>query len=403
MTPANQDRRFPPAAILVALTFGAATLLVGEYARRSTWLVLLALLCFGITVGALIGGGRWLRSARATRLALLLCGLTVLLVLPEIALRMVDFRYEAGIQFGYPRPEEFSRFEPDPVLLWKHAPSNRGINSMGFRGPEVVRPNPEGTQRVLFLGDSCTEQGFPSIVELLLNELPGRDGAVFDTVSLAVSGYTSFQGLRAAELYGEQLEPDLVVVYFGWNDHWRAYGAVDSEKIVRPPADGAGDRLAKAVSRLRTVQALRFAQGRLRGSSEAHALSQVRVPAPAYRQNLTEIADLFGQLGVPVLFVTAPTAHYALGVPDFLVEQGFVENKEASVRLHREYNEIAREVAQQGGAYLLDLEAEMSPRTDHGKLFSQDGIHFTPPGLMVVALQIARFVDDRILPGAGGG
>ena len=45
--------------------------------------------------------------------------LNFLLVVPELALRVVGFRGEAGIQFGYPRPEEFVRFDPDERLFWK--------------------------------------------------------------------------------------------------------------------------------------------------------------------------------------------------------------------------------------------------------------------------------------------
>ncbi len=51
-------------------------------------------------------------------------------------------------------------------------------------------------------------------------------------MTLALSGYSSHQGRVLAELYGETLEPDLAVIYFGWNDHWRAYQTIDSQKVV---------------------------------------------------------------------------------------------------------------------------------------------------------------------------
>src|SRR6185503_10239350 len=95
--------------------------------------------------------------------------LNLLLVVPELALRVVGFRGEAGIQFGYPRPQEFVAFDPDARLFWKLRSSNRNVNSLGFPGKEVAVPKPDHRYRVLFLGDSCTQQGYPDIVEILQN------------------------------------------------------------------------------------------------------------------------------------------------------------------------------------------------------------------------------------------
>ncbi len=78
-------------------------------------------------------------------------------------------------------------------------------------------PKPPGRARVLFLGDSCTQQGYPRLVELYLT-IADEDRS-FEAVTLAVAGYSPYQGRVLAETYGVQMQPDFVVVYFGWNDH----------------------------------------------------------------------------------------------------------------------------------------------------------------------------------------
>ena len=66
-------------------------------------------------------------------------------------------------------------------------------------------------------------------------------------------------------------------------------------------------------------------------------------------------------------------------------------------RLHRAYNQIAREVARETGAALLDLERdlfELSPRR-LSRIFSEDGIHFSDDGIQFVSRRIARFLRER--------
>jgi hypothetical protein len=67
----------------------------------------------------------------------------------------------------------------------------------------------------------------------------------------------------------------------------------------------------------------------------------VRVPEPNYRKNLIRINEVFAQQDVPVVFITAPSAHLSLGVPDYLVSQGFVPNESFAQVKHARYNNIS--------------------------------------------------------------
>ena len=376
----------------VFMSMVGCTLLVWQESKTLAFLSVLLVLAVSIRASLL---RRLVDSKRLAGWLLALATLNFVVAVPELGLRAAGFRGEAGIQFGYPRPEEFMGFDPDPRLFWKLRSSNRNVNSLGFPGHEVASPKPKDRYRILFLGDSCTQQGYPDIVEVLLNE--GDVGKRrFESITLAVSGYSSHQGRVLAELYGERLEPDLAVVYFGWNDHWQAYQAVDSQRVAPEPPSLWAKRLA-FFQQSRLLQGVESLSASVRGANKP--IGEVRVPRAQYQENLLTIQRIFEKRNVPVVFISAPTSHYRLGVPDYLVVQNFVPDKPFSVTMHRSYNQIVREVAAGApGSYLLDLEREFELREDLNTIFMRDGIHFTPPGLALVAKRISDFIGEKVVP-----
>ena len=242
---------------LLGVSFGATLAIALVFWIRSPSLLRLA-------VALVLGGAWWFFWALAGGLAsrgkpvawlLVIASFNLMIVAPELTLRGAGFRYESNIQFGYPRPEDFTTLVPDEFLFWKLAPGP-GVNSMGFPGDEIETPKPADTYRILFLGDSCTWQGYPTGVKLFLEwDAAGKSQRRFDAVSLAVPGYTSYQGRIVAERLAGQVDPDLAVIYYGWNDHWLAYGAVDwrrrPARLTRPrrPAGSPAPSRRAACSR----------------------------------------------------------------------------------------------------------------------------------------------------------
>jgi len=344
------------------------------------------------TALAVLGGIAVLGMFAPPRLAGLLLAVGVvnaLTVLPELALRAAGFQRGSGVQFGYPNAEEFRRFTPDAELFWTWPPGAPEVNSLGFRAHEPLVPKPPGLTRLLFLGDSCSEQGFPEAWPDIAVHLLGREGIRVDGVNLSVSGYSSHQGLVLARKYGERMDPDVVFVYYGWNDHWLAYGAVDAEKH-------RDLRVALLFDRSRLLQALRSAT---LGSAEP--LDETRVPLSAYEGNLRAIVELFRALGVPVVLVTAPSSHERLGVPRYLVEKGFADDPASVLELHRQYNQVTRDVAAEPGVYLLDLAATLEREVDLRSIFVEDGIHLTEEGRWEVARRAAALLHrEGLVPEA---
>jgi lysophospholipase L1-like esterase len=336
---------------------------------------------------------RWLLSAGVLVLAV---------IVPEVALRLAGFQYQAGVRFGYPDPTTMAYFEPDARLFWKlktpadraHARGDTAGNSRGFPGPDPEIPKPAGAYRALFLGDSCTFQGYPWIAaeDLRAQHLPKEKRA--EAVSFAVPGYTSLQGRRAAEAYGLELDPDVVFVYFGWNDHWAAYGEIDSKKVASGPTAAAS-----ALERSRLVQATAWIAAKWLGGRKP--LDLPRVLPDEYRENLEAIDAIFAPRGVPVVYLTAPTTFYRSGVPEKLLRDQFAKSAEDAIALHRRYNAIVREVASESKAFLLDLETECDASPELPRWFLKDGIHFSPEGRQWLAGRISAFLRDEVLPKTG--
>jgi lysophospholipase L1-like esterase len=118
--------------------------------------------------------------------------------------------------------------QPDSLLFWSLRPyaeapdGTRWINSDGLRGPEVGVKTP-GELRILSLGESSTfaaqmpyEQCYSSRLEQLLNSAspPGQ----VRVLNAGVPGYTLFQGVQFLTHRGLRLQPDIVLLYFGFND-----------------------------------------------------------------------------------------------------------------------------------------------------------------------------------------
>lgn len=135
-------------------------------------------------------------------------------------------------------------FEGDPLLLWRLKPNLQdavwdftvlSTNAQNFRASYPISTKPNGTFRVVCLGDSVTFGyrvpvvwpdkpaeydrewlPFASLLEKHLRQAnPGRNIEVFP---MAVPGYTSHQGLAWLRRDIGYLQPDVVVASFGWND-----------------------------------------------------------------------------------------------------------------------------------------------------------------------------------------
>ena len=197
-------------------------------------------------------------------------------------------------------------------------------------------------------------------------------------MSLAVGGWSSEQGLRQLRRDVVPLHPRVVTIYFGWNDHWLAFG--------RPDADVHPGRLT-----FWCAEHLRLAQlvVKIRLGSAAADDRLYRVPRNRYIANLEEMAAIALAAGIRPVFITAPSSHQRGKEPEYLARR-HVRHIEDLVPLHTSYVEATREAAKASGAQTCDAaEAFAKLPGGVGRYFNHDGIHFNERGSRALAEIVA--------------
>src|SRR5206468_9052768 len=137
-----------------------------------------------------------------------------------------------------------------------------------------------------------------------------------EIVNAGVIGYTSLHGLEWFERDLARLHPDVVTLYFGWNDMWR-----EKDSAVRGwfQSRVSGERrtwlhsyLWEAASRSAVFLANSFGR------------SAVQVPPEQYRAVLGRFATLGRERGFTVLYLTAPAGFHGGRPPQCLTDQAFL-------------------------------------------------------------------------------
>ncbi|NJB68695.1 lysophospholipase L1-like esterase [Desulfobaculum xiamenense] len=320
----------------------------------------------------------------------------------EVYLRVTGFScepYLSQVQFGWPHPKAIREaYVIDDDLFWI---------TKKYRGQfDEARRNPP---RIVFVGDSCTQIGSydRQFAQLVESERPGM---AVPFLNAGVAGWSSYQGLRQLERDVLGLDPDVVTIYFGWNDHWASFGIEDK--------DVASVLLPFGLSHLRVVQL--FIKVRAVGLVEPGkiTLARNRVPEEDYRANLERMVTLCREHGIRPVLLTAPSSHERGQEPEYL-KRRWLHSLDDLVPMHRRYNDIVRQVAAQTGTPLCDLERVFDAlpreevRTAH---FRKDGIHLNPSGDRIIAQalyetmrenglveHVLRPATTRNADGGGGG
>lgn len=191
-------------------------------------------------------------TGRGTRVLFPLLVFAVLLAGVEVGVRLRVPHYASRDFFltlfgdppdATPKTEQ-PLFEGDPQTFWRLRPNVEhaiwdftmvSTNAQGLRHDRPLDHKPAGRFRIVCVGDSVTfgyriplvfpehpdhydhgDAPYPARLERMLrSEFPGRD---VEVVALAVPGYSSYQGRLLLEHTISWLEPDVVVICFGFND-----------------------------------------------------------------------------------------------------------------------------------------------------------------------------------------
>lgn len=322
-------------------------------------------------------------------------GVRLLGVAPEARRRFIEF-YNDPCDIR--RTSKIFRF--DEHTFWEPVPGEyrnlwmgKGfrINSHGFRGEEISLKKPEGTYRILGVGDSCTlgigvtlDQTFlKQLQALLARTFPQRR---FEVVNGGVPGYSSYQGRKRLEQKLVQFQPDLATIYFAYNDLLPARKYSDREATAWAESlSGKAVLLAEHIALYRMVSHAisprrgigelineRFDEAKkiIREKGRFSEEYKARVPGEDFKENVAAMVDLLRRRGCRPMVL------------------GYVFSKafQRLLPVCREYMNAAVEVAEEKGVESLALGEIFE--TAGGTLLFEEGVHPNPKGHALIAQKI---------------
>ncbi len=270
----------------------------------------------------------------------------------------------------------------DPLLFWRMRPNleRDGLpytNRLGLRWPEIPEDKPADEFRILSLGESSTfarhipwDANYSHLVERRLGRVDGRTVRV---VNAGGPGDTLFQGVTWLVHRGFALEPDAVMVYFGFNDFLSAAMRDVRDAGVDEASLGLTDRqqferrrsLAARLSLLLIEHSNLFRLAALREPVSDGAVLEAplerRVPGPDREALLDELRRECERRGVRLVVL---------------------------VPWYREFDEHARMLRRFGaetGVPVVDLPELLGGQRPWDRYFASDGIHPNEDGHRLVA------------------
>ncbi len=280
------------------------------------------------------------------------------------------------------------------------------INAQGFVGPEIKKHKEPGVYRIFALGDSCTfgpyGYTYPGILSALLNaDLPDKN---IEVINAGVEGYNSFHALARLREDVLPYDPDLVVVYIGWNDLMKRH----------PEADTKGARRSNLAELLQESYLVRGYRKLLfyhlrplvqRPEVDPNELDfrafDEFVPV-TYRRNIEAIIRLLQEKEVEIILTTRPTVlRRDMALDDLRRQNVFFPyyagaySLDKLLSLHRAYNRVVRDVADQYSIPLVDLDEVFNNR-EKERLF-WDTMHPSRAGHRLIALSLRRLVERYVV------
>jgi lysophospholipase L1-like esterase len=305
--------------------------------------------------------------------------LLVLLVALELVVR--------GLKLDQECPNSYSEggsWACDPILNFKLRPDlivdGKPLNRAGFRSREFT-PKAPGVFRVLSLGDSCTfgtlttsrgpgyiREPYPQRLERLVAERMGP--GQLEVLNAGIPGYNSFQGLMLLRSKLRGLEPDLITVRFGWNDHFMS--VTDSSGYREPDsalALGVQDLILRT-SLYGFFRRLNFELQALRSSANPPPRPTLPtewipiIPAENYKHILRRIVTLGRSQGAEVWLLTSSHAFVVDGnrgqqdkFPKEVLGFNAIPSFDRLIEIHDSYNQTTREVGAELRAPVVDMDA----------------------------------------------
>lgn len=230
-----------------------------------------------------------------------------------------------------------------PELGWELKPNfhgkmegnvDRSFDSEGFVSTDTSKISDRSKPKVVFLGESSTfgfliptESTFVAITEKLVKNI--------NSINLGVEGYTSFQGYQMLKKKGLEVNPDILVVSFNFNDRRYVLGKenVDSlewfrelykrhQQFINNPLRHL--YIYRVMKYLFVKYGITFSNVEMKYHDEKIKVEQLRprVNPENYRGNLIDIVTLAKSRGIDVILMIlkdnpSETADLVKGIQSF--------------------------------------------------------------------------------------
>ena len=308
---------------------------------------------------------------------------------------VLRFGYDDGIPLydsdGIEREGEtftdFPIFESDADLFWRPIANTpfTGIDGLRLTAPNT-KIKPEGVFRIGVIGDSCSFLGvdlYPNHLARLIEPYLGKK---VEVINASCPGYTTEQGKRRLEDLWDW-DVDLVVVYFGWNDHWKSLNGLTDRDVFNREALSRDAQSWIGMSRI--VWLLYSLRAKLTPPVPPSE-SPVRVPLDDYRMNLAAILDDCEEHACPAMCVTPPSAFLPNQLPQWAftffgqIYRMSVEEVASIPETHANYHMVVRDLCENREiATLADAAGAWSAADQWDRMperFRGDRIHLTETG-----------------------
>ncbi len=290
------------------------------------------------------------------------------------------------------------------------------INHAGYRGGPIAVPKPEGTVRVVILGDSSVfdpaageSEDWPALVE---RKLRARGYSRVQIINAGMPSHAALDSLGRLYTQIWTFEPDYVLVDQGWSDivsfvdlgpRRPAFWALEPYRL--PAAQGGA--LEEILRHSRLFQMLRPQENapvspdgeESSGRSGAPTEHYERMGIEQYRLALGLLTDTAREIGARPVRITQPTLvsdNNDEGTRRKIDYPRAHLTHAALVAAFRECAETVREVGLLKGVPVLDAEAQLGGRQE----IFEDQVHFTRQGGDAMADLVAGFLGGALGPPA---
>lgn len=344
-------------------------------------------------------------SGRRFKIALGLFSLIVFLVAGEASIRLylamrgwTSNVYAAHLLLFVPDPQLGERLRANFYL--KSGVYEITINDRGFRGPPISA-GPSDRVRVVTLGGSSVfgyfvsdGEEWPRVVERRLRER----GLDVEVINAGVPGYSLYQSNPLFERDLLPLQPDLLVLYAGWNDLAYATSETpDAERFRKRPISPKWERLLGhsalyGVVRYRLLgtflQAIRIStRDTIAGSTPFERTEVTREGAERFRRHLRDLHRLCSRDDVQLVVCLPAMAKHG-------ERKGALPGRAPSGMASLEQwlrNELV-DFAREAGALLVDVDGTIAGDSS----LLADYIHLTLDGESRAAEVIEKAIAEPI-------